>query len=225
MPSEYFNESVYNLDYIYDNYGFLNALDINGYQIFTVFWNLILLLVPYFAVLALIKYKNVYGFKKLRGKFFAGIIGFIWLLFIPNTAYIINDVRHLLNYCPADSYYRVCANNAWMIMFFFTYASLGWVAFVYLVNQMKEFLKEILGEKIALIFKIIIVPLVSLGVLLGLLNRWNSWEIFIYPADFFKHLSLYFTNFIYFRDWLIFSIFLYILYFGGNYLFKEKLKK
>jgi uncharacterized membrane protein len=110
-----------------------------------------------------------------------------------------------------------------MIIFFFTYASIGWVAFVYLLNQMKSFIEMLFNKIVVRIYSIIIIPFVSLGVLLGLLNRWNSWEIFIYPTDFLKNVFIYFTDCIYFMNWLIFTVFLYILYFGGNFLFKERL--
>jgi uncharacterized membrane protein len=189
-----------------------------------VFWNLSLLIIPYFLVFYLKKYWELTGFKKVHQKIAAVILAFVWLLFIPNAAYIINDVRHIANYCLIDSPFRVCAENAWMIMFFFVYAALGWIAFVYLLNQMKNFIKTLYNKKIAKIFTAIIIPIISLGVLLGLLNRWNSWEVFIYPADFTGHVLLYFSDFTYFINWLAYSLFFYLLYYGGNYLFREKLK-
>jgi uncharacterized membrane protein len=202
----------------------MNTLNINGYQLITVFWNLFLLIIPYILVVWLKRYRRRTGFKKIQQKIVAVILGFVWLIFIPNTAYIINDVRHLINYCPINSPFRVCAEKAWMIMFFFVYASIGWVAFVYLLNQMKDFIIDLFSKKTAKIFIIGVIPMISLGVLLGLLNRWNSWEIFIYPAEFLRHILVYFTDCVYFGNWLIFTVFLYVLYYGGNYLFKEKFK-
>ena len=254
----YISGSSYNLEYLYNNYQWFSMININGYPVVVIFWNLFLLLVPYALVVWLARYWEETGFKKIRQKIAAAVLGFVWLLFIPNAAYVINDVRHLINYCPIDSPYRVCAENAWMIMFFFVYASVGWVAFVYLLNQMKNFIGDLfkkspqphlakggndekspnplyqggiespldkggLGDLfVEKIFIIAVIPIISLGVLLGLLNRWNSWEIFIYPTEFLKHILLYFTDSVYFGNWLIFTAFLYILYFGGNTLFKTK---
>lgn len=104
-------------------------------------------------------------------------------------------------------------------MFFFSYSVIGWVAFVYLINQMKILVNEIWGKLAVKIYIWLIAPIVSLGVLLGLINRWNSWEALIYPIAIAKDALKYFTDFVYFKNWIIFTIFLYILYFTGNYLF------
>lgn len=224
MIAEHISNSNYNLRYIYNNYSWFSKLSINDYPLIVFFWNLFLLLIPYFLVFYLIKYWELTGFKKVYQKIIAFCVGFIWLIFIPNTAYIITDIRHINNSCFSNSVYMVCSENAWMIMFLFAYAVIGWVAFVFLLNQMKNFIGIIFDKKIAKIFINSVIPLIAWGVLLGLLNRWNSWEIFIYPLDFFSHALLYFTNLIYFTNWLIFTIFLYILYYGGNYLFRDHIR-
>lgn len=193
-------------------------LTINDYPTIMIVWNLFLLIIPFFLCRNLIKLQRKSKFSKWHQKLFAVCLGFVWLLFIPNSAYVITDVRHLLNYCPL-SYYKVCAENAWMIMFFFTYAVIGWVAFVYLVNQMKILVNEIWGKLAVKIYIWFIVPVISLGVLLGLINRWNSWEIVVYPVAIAKDALMYFTDFTHFKNWLIFTMFLYILYFIGDYLF------
>lgn len=197
-------------------------MTINNYTVITILWNLMLLLVPFFLCRFLIKFWHSFQFKKLYQKLEAVLLGCIWLLFIPNSAYIITEVRQLLNFCPPNSI-NVCIENAWMIMFFFTYAAVGWSAYVYLLNQMKVLVCEIWGEIAAKIYILSIVPFISLGVLLGLINRWNSWEVFIYPALMISDIVKYFTIYIFFNNWLLFTIFLYLLYFGGNYLFEKKL--
>jgi len=199
-------------------------------------WNLFLLLIPFFLCYCLIKFwqarldRKSYPtgqatkFRKIPDKLLAFILGILWLLFIPNSAYIMTEVRHLLDFCPINST-RVCIDNAWMIMFFFTYAIVGWIFYVYLLNQMK-FLVNIIWRQLGVkIYIITIIPFISLGVMLGLINRWNSWEVFITPYQLINDIAKYFTNFIYFKNWLLFIIFLYLLYFGGNYLFKKKSTK
>ncbi|MEA3463968.1 MAG: DUF1361 domain-containing protein [Patescibacteria group bacterium] len=181
-------------------------------------WNLLLLVIPFFLCGNLIKLWQKSKFSKCRQKLAAVCLYFVWLLFIPNSAYIITDIRHLLNFCPLNQY-KICIENAWMIMFFFSYSVIGWVAFVYLINQMKILVNEIWGKLAVKIYIWLIAPIVSLGVLLGLINRWNSWEALIYPIAIAKDALKYFTDFVYFKNWIIFTIFLYILYFTGNYLF------
>jgi len=198
---------------------------INGYPVLNIFWNLFLLIIPFWLGAGLAIYWRKNKFKKIYQKILAIILGFLWLLFIPNTAYIITDVRHLLDYCPRNYYQRVCPEGAWMIIFFFIYASIGWVAFVFLLNQMKRVIKNIFGKNISRIYIWLIIPLISLGVLLGLINRWNSWEFPLCPWPIFQNILMYITNINYFRNWLVFTIALYILYFAGNFLFKERVSK
>lgn len=194
---------------------------INNYQIIYIFWNLLLLIIPFFLCAYLIKYWSTTKYKKVYQKLIAVLLGLLWLLFIPNTAYIITDVRHLLGFCPL-SRTNVCLYNAWMIMFFFLYASLGWIAYVYLMNQMKWLIKEIWDKTIALIYVWTIVPVISIGVLLGLIYRWNSWDIFFAPLAVASDALRFFMDFTHFKNWAISTLVLYLLYFGGDYLFCKR---
>lgn len=208
-------------DGLFDNYPFLNRIAINDYQLFTVFWNVFLALLPlfFYALLKFVRRKT--GFAGLSRKI-AGIAIFaFWLLFLPNSAYIITDVRHLLNYCPADSLNQVCAANAWMIMVFFAYSSFGWVCFYYSLKTMSEFVHEIFAKLRADIFAAMVIPAVSLGVLVGLLNRFNSWDVFVFPFWLARVFASYFLNQNYLIDWLVFTAFLYLLYFAGDAVFKK----
>ena len=194
------------------------ALFINEYPVLMILWNIFLLIIPFFLCLFLIKYYRRTKFKKNRQKFFAIIIWFFWFLFIPNTAYVITDVRHLANACFSNSFYHICSKNAWIVMFFFVYACVGWVSFVFLLNQMRKFINKILGGKIEFFYIWSIIPLISIGVLLGLIDRWNSWEIFLFPLEIFKSMLKYITDIAYFTNWVIFTVGLYVLYFGGNFI-------
>ncbi len=209
------------MERVYSHYRFLNKLAINHYQILTVAWNLFLVAVPLLVFLFLKKYWRANRLVKTYQKFMAAALFFLWLIFFPNTAYIITDVRHLLNYCPSDSLDNVCLENAWMIVFFFAYSGIGWASFYYLLKQMAGLIEEVFNKIIAKAFIILTIPVAALGVLLGLLNRFNSLDIFFYPALFIKILGFYFSNFNYFFDWLIFTVVLYLLYFAGDVIFRK----
>ncbi len=225
MVESYISKSIFNFNYLEANYSWFNIVSINGYPITGMIINVLLLLIPFYIVIYLTKYFNSNKLFKIHQKLIGIALGFIWLIFIPNTAYIINDARHLMNICAVNSPFRVCAENAWMIIVFFTYAAIGWLSLVYLINQMKNFIGKLFSEKAKKIFPVLIIPLISLGVLLGLLNRWNSWEIFIYPVDFMRHVFLYFYDLVYLGNWLIYTVCLYILYYVGDFVFKKEFKK
>ena len=124
------HQSFLSLDNLYNHYPALASLAINQYQLITVVWNIFLALLPLAFYMFLKSYWRRTGLIKFKQKTVAAALFIFWLLFFPNTAYIITDIRHLLNYCPFDSPNKVCADNAWMIIFFFTYASFGWVSFI-----------------------------------------------------------------------------------------------
>jgi len=200
-------------------------LIVNDYPVFMVVWNLILLIIPFFIFSFLVKFYKKNKFKSSRSKITTLFLFLLWVLFIPNTAYIITDVRHLLDYCPVNSKSRVCPSSAWMIMFFFLYAIIGWVFFVIFLAKMRKFVKKVFGEMLGNIFIITIIPLVSLGVLIGLVDRFNSWDLFIRPLSIFENMLMYITNFYYLRNFLVFTLGFYLLYFIGDFLFKDKFKK
>ncbi len=201
---------------------FLAALAVNNYPILMIFWNLILLAIPLFLFFLLAKYARKNKFKRFFEKIFGILLFFLWFIFIPNTVYLITDIRHLSDYCPRESYSRICPENAWMIMFFFLYSCLGWIFFVFFLNQMKNFLTEIFSKKIGRIFIPVLIPFISIGVLLGLINRFNSWDILFSPLAVFKTALVYSVDFYYFRDFIVFTASLYLLYYGGNFLFSNK---
>jgi uncharacterized membrane protein len=215
------HNSFFSLDNIYSRYYWLSYASINHYQLLTIAWNIILVLVPLWIFFLLRKYWHKTGFRLSREKFIGIILFIFWLLFFPNSAYIMTDVRHLLNYCPVDSPFKVCSENAWMIIFFFTYSSLGWVSFYYLLKLMADLIKEIKNDFWSDIFIALVIPLTSLGVLLGLLNRFNSLDALFYPWQLFSAFSIYFLNLDYFFNWLVFTCFLYILYLGANLIFRK----
>lgn len=194
---------------------------INSYPILGIFWNLALLAVPFLLALGFYKYWKKTAFKNIFSKIVGLIIFAFWLLFIPNTAYIITDVRHLVHSCYQGSFYHICPSQTYLIMLFFVYASIGWASLVLLLNQMKKNIHLILGEVYSKFYIWIIIPLIALGVLLGLLQRWNSWEFFYKPFGILSDIGLYFSDFVYFRNWLVFTVGLYVLYFFGNKLFRK----
>ena len=160
--------------------------------------------------------------KSILHWIFFGMAGVIWLMFIPNSAYIITEIRHLLDYCPVNSLRDVCVSGVWLIMFYFLYSVVGWVSFVLLLDQMKNFLRRAFNTELSRIFVLVVIPIISLGVLLGLINRFNSWEIFIQPLIILDVMLTYFTDLIYLANWIVFTLGLYILYLGGDILFKKR---
>jgi uncharacterized membrane protein len=198
---------------------------VNGYPFVIVVWNVFLAMAPFGFFLLFSSYWRKTKFKKIGQKIWAAVIFLFWFVFLPNSAYLVVGSRHLLNFCPADSSNSICVPAAWEIMFFFIYSILGWVLFDIFLIQMRELLAKIFTARISRNLIYVFIPVVSWGVLFGLTERFNSWDLFIHPLLISQNLLRYLTNWEYFRNWLVFAIGYYILYFFGDYLFGKKIKQ
>lgn len=218
----YINDSIYGTDKFFMANNWFYHIKVGDYQLASVLFNLSLILIPFAAYLLLAWYWRRTRFIKPAEKILAGALFFFWLIFMPNTAYVISEVRHLLNYCPPDAAFKVCERGVWVILFFFTYAIIGYISYYYLLSAMRRLINNVFGNRAAKIFIFCVIPVIALGVLLGLLNRWNSWELFIYPLDLINTLITYISYKENLLNWLIYTVFLYIFYFSGTYLFKQR---
>ncbi len=192
-------------------------IQVNGYPVLMILWNLALAIV---ALLLAYRFVSL-GTDTKRTPLALAVTAFLWLVFLPNTAYMITDIRHIIGYCPAEEYGNVCAENAWMSVFFFAYAVAGWISFVLAVRPVRSMMDRRFGARRANVFFYVLMPLVSLGVLLGLVNRWNSWEIFTDPFLILGTLTRYVTDVVYLKNWILLTILLFGLYFLGERLFNR----
>jgi len=200
-----------------------SPFSVNDYPFMMMVWNTFLATVPFVFFLLFSAYWKKTKFKKTGQKFLAAFIFLLWFIFLPNAAYLIADIRHLLNYCPVSSPLNICIEGAWEIMFFFIYGFFGWAFFVIYLEQMRGLLAKIFNPRLAKIAILIIIPLLALGVLLGLTERANSWDLFFHPLAICQDLLRYMTSWAYFRNWLAFTAGYYILYFFGNLIFNKKI--
>jgi uncharacterized membrane protein len=199
-------------------------MTINGFPVFFIFWNFFLLLIPFFLGWALITIWQRQKIKTLPVKAAIAFIWLVWLLFLPNAPYLIADLRHISGFC-GEAELRICVENAWMPFFLFIYAIIGWIAFVFALWQMKTFLGFIFSDKMANSIILGLIPLSSLGLLLGLVNRFNSWDFFTEPFTVINGASTYFTDWHNFRNLFLYTIMFYILYFLGSALFSDRIFK
>lgn len=189
---------------------------VNGYPLLFIIWNIFLAALTVFIG---------YGVAKIlvtrQSKIVKIISVLIWLLFLPNAAYLMTDARHIIGYCSFDSYGRVCAENAWMTLFFFAYACLGWPAFVYSLKPIKELAAKKLSAVRAWLLTVGVCVLTALGVMLGLINRWNSWEIFTNPLGILASALRFAWDGVYLVNWFMASVILLFLYVLGEKVFKK----
>lgn len=142
------------------------------HNIFLMFliWNLFLAIVPYFLSTSI--YTNFFDKdKKIQNTIYA----VIWLLFIPNTFYIITDFTHL-HYNNALQF-----GLDFLIISCFSFAGfyLGLLSLhhIHLLSIAKY------GNKIGNLYVLTISFLSSFGIYLGRVLRFNSWDIVSKPIE------------------------------------------
>ena len=201
---------------------FLFHLNIHGYPVLVIPWNIFLAIVP--CVIAYHLEKSVSGkkWKDLKGHKFAFIPIFIfWLFMLPNTAYLIFDVRHLADYCDNLDVYRVCQNGSWLVIFFFTYALIGVPTLYYAINKMSRVFGAVFNRSAAALLPVFAIPLISIGVMFGLYSRFNSWDILLKPCEILRVAGTYFTEPYLFTDFIVFATCLYFIYYLAVHLLKK----
>ena len=99
----------------------------------------------------------------------------IWFFFYPNAPYLITDLVHLKTREPVPRWFDLVL----MMSFAWTGLFLGNLS-LYL---MQEVVRAWRGRAAAWSFAIIMLALGAVGVFLGRVWRWNSWEVITAPWD------------------------------------------
>ena len=132
-------------------------------------WNLILAWIP--LLLALLVYD-----RYRRGSPFVALAPALalWLLFLPNAPYIVTDFVHL----SPTSRAPLWLDGVELSAFAWTGMLLGFVS-LYLVHAVA---RHRLGPALSWIGVFGVLALVGIGVYLGRVKRWNSWDLLTEPG-------------------------------------------
>lgn len=167
-------------------------------------WNLFLAFTPIVFIFLAKKLHDNFGFEKLGLKI--AIVGLMttWLLFFPNSPYIITDLMHL-GHLPK--------NLLWFdsVGIFIT-ALTGLVVGLYSMYNFQSLSKKLFGNTIAWFLVISSAILSGFGLYLGRFARFNSWDLFSNPAHLIKQSLVETNNPLAIQTTLVFSIVLIGLY-------------
>lgn len=150
------------------------------YLIFLV-RNLFLAVVP-FLLTTYLKTRNL-----LENKFKNGLVILIWLLFLPNSFYIITDFVHL---SLSNSY------TFWYdLLLISSYASLGFLLGIISLQDFENLFTNKFNSSIRSFVVFGISILSGFGIYLGRILRYNSWDILKNPMELFTDLwNIFFTT-------------------------------
>ena len=131
-------------------------------------WNLLLAAIPL----------AITGHLRRQARFRKGIFllsSIAWLLFIPNSFYIITDLFHL----GMNEVVPLWFDLALLLSFAWTGILYGIVS----VREMECFLQKWTGRDVGLFFILPVMFLNALGVYVGRYMRYNSWDIITDPLQ------------------------------------------
>lgn len=130
-------------------------------------WNLFLAWLPYMISSWLQQSAATTSKRKL-------VIGaFVWLLFIPNTFYILTDLFHLSEHHNAPKWFDLSL----IVSFAWNGLLLGLLS----VRQMEKTVQRYISPRHELLYVYPVMWLNALGVYIGRYLRYNSWDIITNP--------------------------------------------
>jgi uncharacterized membrane protein len=168
-------------------------------------WNLFLAFVPYFISNLLTReagWRNSWMLLSL--------CSFAWLLFIPNSFYILTDLFHLGENGYAPLWYD--------LLLILSFAWNGLMMGIFSVRQMEKIFHEKFKTGNELIFLYPVMWLNALGVYIGRYLRFNSWDIITSPfalvvdiVDLLMHPLLHKNAFAMVISYSIFMTIIYLM--------------
>jgi uncharacterized membrane protein len=166
-------------------------------------WNLFLAFVPY-AITSFARQRLEWQAK--NKKFFVLFIS--WLLFIPNSFYIITDLFHLSTRPPVPLWFDLA-----LIL---SYVWNGLLFGILSVRQMEKIFEAKFKLENEWLFVYPVMLLNAFGVYIGRYLRYNSWDVVSNPFQLFNDIIYMFVHPVRNRfDWsmiLCYSVFMSLIY-------------
>jgi uncharacterized membrane protein len=155
-------------------------------------WNIFLALIPVLAGWLLANGVETWTWKRRRVPLWAWLpLACVWLVFLPNTCYLLTEWRHLLFDAAPVSLRQEALDNpplkllvAEQGLFYAVYSAIGILCFALSIRPVAQRLQKV-GVRL-----LVLAPpfffLISLGVYMGLIVRLNSWDILARPSRVFQ---------------------------------------
>lgn len=172
------------------------------YLLFLI-WNLFLAIIP-FLITTYLKTINPFNVKIKNV-----LLIITWLLFLPNSFYIITDFVHLTLSKKYTFWYD--------LLLISSYSSLGFLLGILSLKDFEDYLLQKLSQKFSLIIIFCITILCGFGIYLGRILRYNSWDILQNPMQLFSDLFEVFGTKESVAFSFLFGLFIYFFYQVSKY--------
>lgn len=144
----------------------------------------------------------------IQNKFRFGGLLILWILFLPNSFYILTDLFHLSGYYGMKMWFDLT-----MIV---SFAWNGMLLGVLSVREMEKIMQQYFLKRTTLFFIYPIMLLNAFGIYIGRFLRFNSWDVITNPFELFSDMAIMFFNPLSFKpEWITiicFSILMTIIY-------------
>ncbi len=166
-------------------------------------WNLFLGAIPY-GISRWLQLNPRWVENKLR----FGSLLIVWILFLPNSFYILTDLFHLSGYYGMKKWFDLT-----MIV---SFAWNGMILGILSIREMEKIMQVYLQRKTTLFFVYPVMLLSALGIYIGRFLRFNSWDVITNPFGLFSDMGTMLFNPLSFKpEWITiicFSILMTIIY-------------
>lgn len=140
-------------------------------------WNLFLAYIPYFI--------STYLSNRTRRNVAWWTLSLVWLLFIPNSFYIITDLYHL-----GDKYNDRQTPQWFDLAMILSYVWNGLLLGVLSVRQMERALLPRQTLRNELLFLYPVMWMNALGIYIGRYLRYNSWDVVTDPFQLLRDIAV-----------------------------------
>lgn len=147
----------------------------------------------------------------------------VWLFFVPNTIYIITDVYHLVE--QWTMVYGI--EKLFVIGQYFFFINLGIVTFVislyFFEYALTRFFQRKISESITISIIVFVNFVIAFGVIIGRVQRTNSWQILTHPMRVYNDSIQIFSSPLLLIAVFIFGVIGNIIYFSVRDIYEKPL--
>ena len=133
-------------------------------------WNLILAFIPYMITRWLVGQAAV-----IQNRVKLILVLFAWLLFVPNSFYIITDLFHLDHFESAPEWFD--------LVLILSFAWNGVLCGIISLRRVEMILISVKGRDLSIFMVYMVMWLNAFGIYLGRFLRFNSWDIVTDPSS------------------------------------------
>lgn len=138
-------------------------------------WNLMLAWIPVAASLWFVRP------GRSRRPIISMLLLLVWVLFLPNTFYILSDFIHLRSTGDINVFYDV--------VLLFSYSAIGLALGTVSLGIMHSWFRRSFSRLVSAAFVFCTIFLCSFAIYLGRYLRWNSWDIVTNPLGLLVDIS------------------------------------